>query len=156
MHPIKRLRVLREMSQDELAEAANVARQTLSNIERGATTARPSSMRRIAEALGVSVETVTGSTTPKALAPVALRELDEHDRRVLYGLIATKHEEKSAEMHRDDMRQFAELRRKLGNLGHDVDLAGYVKASEPGEELRRELDVEAVGTTLEEALTQVT
>lgn len=154
MHPIKKLRVLREMSQDELAEAANVTRQTLSNIERGATTGRTSSMRRIAEALGVPVETVMGPSNPKAAAPVALRELDEDDRRVLYGLIATKRGEKSPEMHRHDMREFARLLRALATLGHNVDLAEYVKASEPGEQLRRELDVEPAGETLEEALSR--
>lgn len=153
MHPVKRLRVLREMSQDDLAEAASVSRQTLSNIERGATTGRPSSMSRIAEALGVPVETVMGSNDPKVSAPVVLRELQDHDRRVLYGLIAAKRVGRTAAMARQDLREFARLKRALSDLGHeDFDLARYIQDSEPGEELRRELDVESIGETLEEAL----
>ena len=109
-------------------------------------------MSRIAEALGVPVETVMGSSDPKAAAPVALRELKDHDRRVLYGLIAAKREPRTPTMQAHDMREFTRLKRALKDLGHAVDLAAYIQDSEPGEELRRELDVEPVGETLEEAL----
>jgi transcriptional regulator with XRE-family HTH domain len=53
---LKELRKLRALSQDELAEAAGIGRATLSRIERGETGAHGRTLRRLAEALGVSVE----------------------------------------------------------------------------------------------------
>lgn len=56
MERLKELRKLRALSQQELAEAAGIGRATLSRIERGETGAHGRTLRRLAEALGVSVE----------------------------------------------------------------------------------------------------
>jgi transcriptional regulator with XRE-family HTH domain len=53
---LKVLRRLRAMSQQELADAANVGRNTISRIERGETGAQGRTLRRLAAALGVGVE----------------------------------------------------------------------------------------------------
>jgi transcriptional regulator with XRE-family HTH domain len=53
---LKLLRRLRAMSQQELADAANVGRNTISRIERGETGAHGRTLRRLAAALGVGVE----------------------------------------------------------------------------------------------------
>jgi transcriptional regulator with XRE-family HTH domain len=53
---LKELRKLRALSQQELAEAAGIGRATLSRIERGETGAHGRTLRRLADALGVSVE----------------------------------------------------------------------------------------------------
>ena len=56
MERLKALRRLRAMSQQELADAANVGRNTISRIERGETGAHGRTLRRLAKALGVGVE----------------------------------------------------------------------------------------------------
>lgn len=53
---LKRTRLLHGMSQDRLARIAGVSRQTVSNAERGACTARRDTAERLAAALGVAVE----------------------------------------------------------------------------------------------------
>jgi len=52
---LKELRRLRAMSQQELADAAGVGRNTISRIERGETGAQGRTLRRVAEVLGVDV-----------------------------------------------------------------------------------------------------
>lgn len=56
MERLKALRRLRAMSQQELGDAANVGRNTISRIERGETGAHGRTLRRLAAALGVGVE----------------------------------------------------------------------------------------------------
>ncbi len=56
MERLKALRRLRAMSQQELADAANVGRNTISRIERGETGAHGRTLRRLAKALDVGVE----------------------------------------------------------------------------------------------------
>jgi transcriptional regulator with XRE-family HTH domain len=53
---LKALRRLRAMSQQELADAADVGRNTVSRIERGETGAHGRTLRRLVDALGVGVE----------------------------------------------------------------------------------------------------
>ena len=53
---LKELRTLRALSQQELADAAGVERNTISRIERGETGAHGRTLRRLAKALGVGVE----------------------------------------------------------------------------------------------------
>ena len=60
MERLKELRKLRALSQDELAGTAGIGRATLSRIERGETGAHGRTLRRLAEALGVSVEELVG------------------------------------------------------------------------------------------------
>ena len=56
MERLKELRTLRALSQQELADAAGVERNTISRIERGETGAHGRTLRRLAKALGVGVE----------------------------------------------------------------------------------------------------
>ena len=60
MERLKRLRRLRAMSQEELAEESGVGRATISRIERGETGAHGRTLRRLAQALGVGVEELVG------------------------------------------------------------------------------------------------
>jgi transcriptional regulator with XRE-family HTH domain len=52
---LKELRTLRALSQQELADAASVGRNTISRIERGETGAHGRTLRHLAQALGVDV-----------------------------------------------------------------------------------------------------
>ena len=52
---LKELRRLRAMSQQELADAAGVGRNTISRIERGETGAHGRTLRRVASVLNVDV-----------------------------------------------------------------------------------------------------
>ena len=55
MERLKELRMLRAFSQQELADAAGVGRNTISRIERGETGAHGRTLRRLAQALRVDV-----------------------------------------------------------------------------------------------------
>ncbi len=57
---LKRLRRLRAMSQEELAEESGVGRATISRIERAETGAHGRTLRKLAAALGVGVEELVG------------------------------------------------------------------------------------------------
>ena len=52
---LKKLRRLRAMSQEELAEESGVGRATISRIERGETGAHGKTLRKLAATLGVDV-----------------------------------------------------------------------------------------------------
>lgn len=52
---LKELRALRAFSQQELADASGVGRNTISRIERGETGAHGRTLRRLAGVLGVNV-----------------------------------------------------------------------------------------------------
>ncbi len=52
---LKEFRRLRALSQQELADAAGVGRNTISRIERGETGAHGRTLRRLAQALSVDV-----------------------------------------------------------------------------------------------------
>jgi transcriptional regulator with XRE-family HTH domain len=52
---LKKFRKLRAFSQQELADAAGVGRNTISRIERGETGAHGRTLRRLAQALSVDV-----------------------------------------------------------------------------------------------------
>ncbi|MBV9455673.1 MAG: helix-turn-helix transcriptional regulator [Rubrobacter sp.] len=52
---LKKLRQLRALSQQELADAAGVERNTISRIERGDTGAHGRTLRKLADVLGVEV-----------------------------------------------------------------------------------------------------
>ena len=55
MKRLKELRRLRAFSQQDLADAAGLGRNTISRIERGETGAHGRTLRRLAQALGVDV-----------------------------------------------------------------------------------------------------
>jgi transcriptional regulator with XRE-family HTH domain len=56
---LRHLRRLKGWTQQELADAAGVALDTISDLERGAREPRPHTMRRIAQALGVRIQDIT-------------------------------------------------------------------------------------------------
>ena len=56
MDRLKELRKLRALSQQELADATGIGRNTISRIERGETGAHGRTLRRLSKALGVGVE----------------------------------------------------------------------------------------------------
>lgn len=58
MNRIKEFRVARKLSQAELARRSGMARPNLSNIETGKATPSVSSARRIAEALGTTLDDI--------------------------------------------------------------------------------------------------
>lgn len=55
---VKPLRLAQKMNQEQLAEWANVSRQTLSDIENGNTTPQAKVLQRIYQVLGVDIEPV--------------------------------------------------------------------------------------------------
>jgi transcriptional regulator with XRE-family HTH domain len=56
---VKSLRLEQGMKQEELAENANVSRQTLSDIENGNTTPQAKVLQRIYQVLGIDIEPVS-------------------------------------------------------------------------------------------------
>jgi transcriptional regulator with XRE-family HTH domain len=64
---LKQIRERRALSQDALAELAGIARNTICQIELGHTYPHASTVRRLADALGVELEELMG------LAPSSVR-----------------------------------------------------------------------------------
>jgi transcriptional regulator with XRE-family HTH domain len=65
MPALRQLRRLKGWTQTELAEAAGVALDTISDLERGSREARPHTMARIAKALGVPIARVDEFAQPR-------------------------------------------------------------------------------------------
>lgn len=85
---IRQLREHADLSQEELAARADVSRATIQSVENGRHAPRRASLKRIAAALGVDVETLKSGDQPSAAADeveVVSRELRdlERDRRAL-------------------------------------------------------------------------
>ncbi len=57
---LRAVRAYRDMGQDELAERSGVDQASISLLERGRRRPRPSTVRKLAAALGVEPETLTG------------------------------------------------------------------------------------------------
>jgi transcriptional regulator with XRE-family HTH domain len=55
MRKLKRLRLMRAMSQQELADAAGIGRNTVNRLEQGRTGVQGRTLRRLAQALDVDV-----------------------------------------------------------------------------------------------------
>lgn len=67
---LRRLRLKKDLTQGELADAAGVSRQTINNIERGRTTgSRGENLARLAAALDTTMEELMGVDTPKSPHP---------------------------------------------------------------------------------------
>ncbi len=66
MNRIKELRLQKEMTQTALAKAAGVSSPFLHDLENGNRNAKPSTMRRIADALGCPVELLQGGVDREA------------------------------------------------------------------------------------------
>ena len=70
MEALKQLRRRRGLSQKDLAEASGVGQDTISGIESGRHEPRPSTLRKLADTLGVEVaDLFEKRESPKALAP---------------------------------------------------------------------------------------
>jgi transcriptional regulator with XRE-family HTH domain len=57
---LKELRIRRAMTQDELAEAAGIGKNTVNRIERNHTEPRPPTLRKLADALRVDPAELIG------------------------------------------------------------------------------------------------
>ena len=70
MESIRRIRTMRGMNQVELAKASGVAQNTISEIETGRREARPATLRKLADALGVEIsDFFEEAVYPKGEAP---------------------------------------------------------------------------------------
>lgn len=69
------LRIRKGWSQGDLGREAGVRADTVSSLERGKHEPRPSTLRKLADALGVEVEDLfaRGAEAPKVEAPIAAR-----------------------------------------------------------------------------------
>lgn len=89
MHPLKRARVIRDMKQSELAEAAGVTQQAVSKIERGIQNGAAKTLLKLAGVMDTTIEEILGvADTPKVPAPILSLRTDQ--RRLLLGAIAGK------------------------------------------------------------------
>lgn len=95
MKPLKRMRLMREMSQGDLARDSGVTRQVISNIERGVSKGYANTYYKLATALDVSVEELMPEEliggVDRGKVPAPLLELPYEQRRNLLGLVATRH-----------------------------------------------------------------
>lgn len=70
MEELRRIRKLRGLSQVDLAALSGVSQYTITEVETGRREPRPSTLRKLAEALDVEVaDFFREPETPKALAP---------------------------------------------------------------------------------------
>ena len=70
METLRELRRRKGLSQKDLANRSGIGQDSISAIESGRHQARPSTLRRLAEVLGVEVEDFfRGPEAPKVLAP---------------------------------------------------------------------------------------
>lgn len=144
MHPMKRVRVLQDLTQKELAERAGVARQTINNIEHGRTRGQEGKLRRIADALGVTIEDIN----PKVPAP--LLEFSYEQRRTLLGLLASKH--LPPVPGGDDLRDLMELSKEAPSKGMTRQEFKQWFLETDVDDVREDLLPEEAGATLEEEL----
>jgi transcriptional regulator with XRE-family HTH domain len=77
---------MRGMNQVDLARASGVAQNTISEIELGKREARPGTLKKLADALGVGIADLLGDTPPKAPArsspePSLFSELEDERRK---------------------------------------------------------------------------
>lgn len=77
MERLKRLRTEKGLSQARLAARAELDPSTVNQIERGAREASPSTLRKLADALEVSLYELMEEEAPKAPGPVLQLELEE-------------------------------------------------------------------------------
>jgi transcriptional regulator with XRE-family HTH domain len=72
MEMLRRLRTERGLSQAKLAARAELDPSTVNQIERGAREASPATLRKLADALNVSIADLLEDPSPKAQAPLPL------------------------------------------------------------------------------------
>jgi transcriptional regulator with XRE-family HTH domain len=88
MDVLRKLRKERGWSQRELADEAGTTQYTVSEIEQGHRDPHPTTLRKLAEALGVSVAEFFGEETadPKAPAELPLEDTQQRDSAVIKAL----------------------------------------------------------------------
>ncbi len=94
MHKVRLARIQAGLSQDELAEKANVSQHTISEVELGRRRPQGKTLRKLAAALDVSIPDLIGEVEqdPKVLAPLSLSEASAASARFseLPGLMAAR------------------------------------------------------------------
>jgi transcriptional regulator with XRE-family HTH domain len=86
MHQLKRLRRGKGLSQAKLAALADIDPSTVNQIERGAREASPATLRKLAQALDVSIAELLEDAVPKVPAPPSLFNGErEEERRAEWG-----------------------------------------------------------------------
>jgi len=92
---IREERRKRGWNQTQLAEAAGLSLDTVSTLERGEHKPRPSSLRKLAKALGLSISELVGepAIAGKAEAPPAGRDRGETAFEVAYEAARRQHKE---------------------------------------------------------------
>jgi len=81
MEQLKRLREERGLSQVKLAARADIDPSTVNQIERGAREPSPATLRKLADALDVSIADLFEDAAPKVVAPPSLFNGLEEERR---------------------------------------------------------------------------
>jgi transcriptional regulator with XRE-family HTH domain len=69
LEAVRRLRTMRGMNQVDLAKASGVAQNTISEIELGKREARPATLKKLADALGVEIVDLFDVARPLVQAP---------------------------------------------------------------------------------------
>jgi transcriptional regulator with XRE-family HTH domain len=77
LEALRHIRTMRGMNQVDLARASGVAQNTISEIELGKREARPGTLKKLADALGVGIADLLGNTPPKAQAPLPLEPVPQ-------------------------------------------------------------------------------
>ncbi len=85
MERLKRLRTARNLSQTKLAQLADLNPATVNQIERGAREASPATLRKLADALEVTLYELMEEEAPKAQAPPSPEpeKVSEEERRAV-------------------------------------------------------------------------
>ena len=120
METLRELRRRKGLSQKDLAELAGVGQDTISGIESGRHEARPSTIRKLASALGVEVEDFFRETeAPKGLAP---KSSGPATRVLTGGGIQSSVTLGGGDIYeRPTEAQWAEFARQVEELQHDID-----------------------------------
>jgi transcriptional regulator with XRE-family HTH domain len=74
LEALRRIRTMRGMNQVDLARASGVAQNTISEIELGKREARPGTLKKLADALGVEISDFFGEAHPLGPAPPETQE----------------------------------------------------------------------------------
>jgi transcriptional regulator with XRE-family HTH domain len=69
LEAVRRIRTMRGMNQVDLAKASGVAQNTISEIELGKREARPATLKKLADALGVEIVDLFEVASPLVQAP---------------------------------------------------------------------------------------
>jgi transcriptional regulator with XRE-family HTH domain len=142
MDQLKRLRTEKGLSQAKLAALADVDPSTVNQIERGAREASPATLRKLAEALDVSIAELIEDTTPKALAPPSLLNNLAEERRTEWDA-AVRNARQLREGGFPRMEELLAAWRKSLERGEDADARQGLRAA-MGELLQEALNARSV------------